>query len=137
MYAASEPLTCLAEVFQGDRTIDIHLNDPWIAGIAIERELRLLNLSGTWPTVAGASMAINSGPRERAQEWSRAIYEAYSETDGLWYGSSMNASEPSIALYERARDAIPVSPVFNRPLTDPSLATTLTMAADRFGYDFV
>jgi hypothetical protein len=137
LYAASEALTCLAEVFQEDRIIDPTANDPWLTALAIEQELKLLNLAGKWPTAAGASMAINSGPRERAQDWSRAIYEAYPEIDGLWYGSSMNANKPSIALYERARDAIPESPIFNRALTDPSLATTLRLAADRFGYDLV
>jgi hypothetical protein len=137
MYAAHDPLTCFAEVFQQERRIHRRLNGPALAGIAIERELRLLNLAGPWPTAAGASMAINSGDRELAQAWSRAIYDAFPDMDGLWYGSSMNANSPSVALYERAEDAMPETPIFNRPLTDPSLATTIRSAADQFGYDLV
>jgi hypothetical protein len=137
MYASLDPLTCLAEVFQHERRVHRGLKNPWLVGFAIERDVRLLSLAGTWPTAAGASMAINSGPRDRAREWSRAIYDAYPTIDGLWYGSSMNANRPSIALYERADDAIPTSPIFNRPLSDPALATTLRLAADQFGYDLV
>jgi len=137
MYAALHHLTCMAEVFQRGRRIHRRRKEPWLAAIALERDVQLLNLAGSWPTAAGASMAINSGVRVRAQDWSRAIYEAYPEIDGVWYGSSMNANQPSVALYERAEDVIPESPIFNRPLTDPSLATTLGLAADRFGYDLV
>jgi len=137
MYAASDVLTCLAEVFQEDRVIDVSWSEPWLAAIAVERELRLLNLAGSWPTAAGASMAIGSGSRALTQEWSPAIYEAFPDIDGLWYASSMNANQPSIALYERSEDALPESPVFHRPLADPSLISTLRGAAGRFGYGIV
>jgi len=30
-------------------------------------------------------MAIGTGPRPRAQRWSRAIYDAYPDLDGLYY----------------------------------------------------
>ena len=137
LYAAAEPLTCIAEVFQADRIIDANKGDPWLVGIAVERDLQMLDLTGRWPTAAGASMTLNSGARERAQEWSRVIYEAYPQIDGLWYGSSMNANLPSIALYERAENAMPESPIFHRPLSDPVLASTLGSAARRFGYDLI
>lgn len=137
LYAAVDAATCLAEVFQRVRRVNRHLNDPWLVGIAIERDLRLLNLTGGWPTAAGASMAINSGRRDRAQSWSRAIYDAYPEIDGVLYASSMNANQPSIALYERARDAMPPSPIFHRSLMDPTLTSTLEQAAARLRYVIV
>lgn len=137
MYAALDAQTCLAEVFQKRRAINARRNSPWLTGIAVEREMRVLDLSGAWPTMAGASMAISSGPRHRSRQWSRAIYVAYPEVDGLLYGSSMNANQPALALYERSRDALPPTPIFHRPLTDPVLETTLSHAAKRFGYTFV
>lgn len=59
LYAALDRLTCFAEVFQEERRIHRRRNEPWLAALAIERDLHLLNLAGTWPTLAGASMVIN------------------------------------------------------------------------------
>ena len=70
-------------------------------------DLRLLDLTGPWPTRAGASMLLASGPRGRARDWSRQVYAAYPQIQGLWYPSSMHAHARSAALYERARAALP------------------------------
>jgi hypothetical protein len=134
---ARAPITCLAEVFQATRLVDRRAKDPWLAAFALARGLKLLDLTGPWPTVAGASMAINTGPRPRAREWSRAIYAAYPELDGLLYGSSMHANQPAIALYERALPAIPGAPSFNRALEDPTLLSRLNAACNRLGYGLV
>lgn len=137
LYAAIHGPTCLAEVFQESRVIDRHHNDPWLAAFATERALDLLDLSGTWPTRAGASMAINSGPRPRAQRWSRAIYDAYPEIDGIYYPSSMSGNQPAVALFERALGAIPKQPRLNRALAEPPLLIPITNAAAQFGYRVV
>lgn len=137
LYCAEDPTTCLAEVFQFSRTIDRTARDPWLVGFETVREFQLLSLMGTWPTRAGASMAINSGPRPRARLWSQAIYDAYPTVEGLLYCSSMNANKPSVALYERAQAAMPVAPVFNRALADPALLPRLNRAATRLGYRLV
>lgn len=79
-------------------------------------------------------MAISSGPRPRAQRWSRAIYEAFPEADGILYGSSMHANAPALALYERCVSALPTIPLFRRALADPALEETLETAADSLGY---
>ena len=97
-------------------------------------DLQLLDLTGTWPTAAGASMAIASGPRARARRWSQAIHSAFPGVDGLLYCSSMNANQPCVALYERARKAMPASPLHNRLLTDPNLLTTLKNACADLNY---
>ncbi len=82
-------------------------------------------------------MAISSGPRPRAQRWSQAIYEAYPEVEGLWYPSSVYRGEPAVALYERARGALPESPAFHRPLSDPVLLGPLRRIAYEIGYDLL
>lgn len=136
-YCAESGPTCLAEVFQDLRVIDRAARDPWLVGFETRSPLLLLDLSGTWPTRAGASMALSSGPRPRAQRWSRTFYEAYPEIQGLYYPSSMHANRPAIALYERAVDSIPPMPIFHRPLIDPALLPVLTRVARDLGYGLV
>jgi hypothetical protein len=99
--------------------------------------MRLLDLTGLWPTRAGASTAISSGPRARAQTWARHIYDAYSGLDGIFYGSSMDANAPCAALFERALDALPPFPRQHRALADPLLRPLLQRAALELNYDLL
>jgi hypothetical protein len=98
------------------------------------RSVRLLDLTGGWPTRAGASQAIASGPRGRAQAWARAIYEAYPAVEGLWYPSSMHGGPTALVLFERAEDALPAAPEVAIPLSHPGLLPDLVRAADVLGY---
>ena len=137
LYAATAWKTCIAEVFQERRTIDRTLREPWLVGFALAADVILLDLTGNWPTAAGASMAINSGPRPRARLWSRAIYDAYPQVQGLWYASSMNANQPAVALYERAEACLASAPFYHRPLADPGFDRQLRNAAYALGYRLV
>lgn len=137
IYVAAHGPTCLAEVFQDTRVVDRSHGEPWLAAFALTRPVTVLDLTGAWPTRAGASMAIASGPRARARRWSQAIYAAFPEAEGLLYGSSMDANRRCIALYERAQSAAPQNPLFHRPLSDPGLAAMLRAASTRFGYALV
>lgn len=134
LYAATHGPTGLAEVFQESRVIDRTGNDPALVGFALTRPLRLLDLTSAWPTRAGASMAINSGTRKRAQRWARAIYAAYPDLDGIHYASSMFQNAPAVALFERAEDAIPDRPFFHHRLDDAVLDTVLRNVATDIGY---
>jgi hypothetical protein len=82
-------------------------------------------------------MALSSGPRPRAQRWSRAIYDAYPDAHGVFYPSSMHGNRPSVALYERALTALPPVPIFHRPLVDPALLPVLRRVAAQIGYGLV
>jgi hypothetical protein len=140
LYGAIGPkaaVTALAEVFQAARVVDRVAGAPTWVAFSTSRELRLLDLSGTWPTRAGASMALASGPRPRARRWSRAIHDAYPDVEGLLYPSSMHANERSVALYERAATAIPGRPIFHRLLSDPAVLTLLKRACQEVGYALV
>ena len=137
LYAATEGSVPFAEVFQEDRVIDRRRNDPWLVAFDLAAPVALLDLAGDWPTRAGASAAINSGPRPRARRWSQRIYEAYPTLVGLWYPSSMGGDRPVVALYERAAAALPTRPVFHRALADPALTAIVLRAAGRFGYAVV
>lgn len=137
LYGALQGPTCLAEVFQTTRIVDRTAHDPWLVGFQLVQDLDLLDLSGLWSTRAGASMAINTGTRSRAQRWSRAIYEAYPQVDGILYPSSMCGNRPAVALYERSQNALPVAPSFHRALADPALLSLLRRAVRAFGYGLV
>jgi len=130
-------LTAIAEVFQETRVVDRAWKSPCLVSFEAASDLQLLDLTGIWPTAAGASMAMASGPRARARRWSQAIHEAFPGVDGLLYGSSMNGNQPCTALYERARRAMPASPLLNRMLTDPTLLTVLKNACADLGYALV
>lgn len=137
LYAAESGPTSLAEVFQQTRVIDRTANSPALAAFPLTREIPLLDLTGSWPTRAGASMAIHSGSRATGRSWSRAIYAAYREIEGILYASSMNANRPAFALYERARSAVPGTPALDLPLATPALTAPLAAAALEFGYAVV
>jgi hypothetical protein len=134
VYAAMRVYTCFAEVFQETRTIERSRNRPWLVGFELARTVSLLDLTGAWPTRAGASMAISSGRRDRARAWSVRIYEDYPDVQGLHYPSSMDGNQPAVALYERAQDALPPRPVFHRALADPALDGAVARAALLFDY---
>lgn len=135
LYAAAHGPTCFAEVFQDTRVIDRTFRAPALVGFELTRPVALLDLTGTWPTTAGASMAINTGPRSRSRRWSQAIYAAYPRLEGLYYCSSMDANQPAVALYERAQGAMPKTPTFHRMLADPLVSALVSRAALRFNYD--
>lgn len=137
LYGSDAGPTSVAEVFQQARVIDRFADSPALAAFRLTRDLPLLDLTGTWPTRVGASMAINSGSRARARAWSRAIYAAYPDVEGLRYASSMNANQPAFALYERAKSALPASAALDLALSAPGLMAPLAAAAVRLGYALV
>lgn len=132
IYAAPELRTCVAEVFQGSRVIDRFADQRCLAAFRVTRTVRLLDLTGDWPTRAGASQAVASGPRARA--WARAVYDAYPDVAGLWYPSSMPGGRPAVVLFERAEPAVPEAPELDVALSHPGLVADLVRAAGALGY---
>lgn len=137
LYSALKGPTCIAEVFQDTRVIDRAARDPWLAGFELIQPLVLLDLSGVWPTRAGSSVALSTGPRPRARRWAQVIYEAYPKVQGLFYPSSMHGNRPAVALWERGAGAMPPRPIFHRPLLDPALLPVLSRVARDLGYGLV
>ncbi len=133
-YSALDAPGAVAEAFQDTRLIDRFHDAPWLACFELELDAQLLDLRGAWPTRAGASQAIASGRRDRAQAWSREIYAAYPSVLGLLYPSAMAGTSTNVALYERAVDCLPVHPELHLPLAHPGLEPALNRIADRFGY---
>lgn len=146
LYAAGSIPTALAEAFGTTRVIELRRDEPWLAGFRLSARLRLLDLSGAWPTRAGASQAISSGRKDVAREWARAVYEEY-DVDGVWYPSSMSGlvrahRDPTLhgyaaALFDRAVRSLPRHPSLHLPLIHPALAGSFGTIADRYGYRLI
>jgi len=129
--------TCLAEVFRPG-PIELSCDSPYFVLFDIARPLRLLDLAdSSWTTQAGGNTAICSGLRSTARDWSRAIYRHYPDVDGLYYLCSHDSSARSVALYERAHDALPVAPTFNRALNDPALRAAVESYATELGLELL
>ena len=137
LYTGLSLRTALAESFQATRVVDRHGGSPWLVVFRPTRPLHLLDLAGTWPTRAGASQAISSGPRDRARAWAREIFTAYPDIDGLWYRSSMDAGAPAVCLWQRATPALPGQPWVHLPLNSAALALPVARACRQLGYRFV
>ncbi len=139
LYGAEEGATCFAEVFQRTRVIDRFRREPWLVGFEIATPLKLLDLTGSFATRAGASMALMTGPRAVARCWAQTFHEAYSELQGVYYPSSMYANAPAIALNERAvgGGGLPAVPGFHRALADNALHTVIRNVARETGYKVV
>jgi hypothetical protein len=136
LYAARTAQTCLAEVYQRSRIVDVHSNQPYLAAWTLAADLTLLDLTGVFATRMGASTAIHSGPRPRAQRWAAALYTAYPALDGIAYCSSMNGNADAFALNERALEKAPFPPTpnVNRKLADPLIADLIDAAAEDIRY---
>lgn len=134
LYAALEPTTCLAEAFQVTRLVDPLLRRPHLVAFRITRDVPLLDLTGTWPTRAGASMALHTGRRDRSRRWSRAVHLAFPHIEGLLYPSSMHANRPAVLLYERAASSIPARPELHRALGDATILPWIRSLLATIGY---
>lgn len=129
--------TCLAEFFQQTRIVDVSRHKPVMTAFEIVDSLQLVDLSGDFATRIGASAAINSGPRPRAQRWAQLVYDAYPQAQGIFYTSSMNPGQPAVALFERSLPAMPDGPRFSRELRHIAYWEAAANAAESLGYQVV
>lgn len=135
LYFGLSVRTSVAEVFQDTSIVDRQTRQPFLVVFRPTRTLRLLDLVGLWPTRAGASQEISSGPRDRTQEWARAIRKAHPDLDGLWYRSSMDSGNPAICLWDPpAGSAMPVAPDVLVELGHPGLDVPLARVCDELNY---
>ena len=136
MYLAASPVTCLAEVFQKTRTIHRTHRMQALVGFAVTCSLRLLDLTGAFPTRIGASMERMSGARSVGRSWAKGLYVAFPEAHGLAYPSSMHGNAVAVVLNDRANSAraLPRSPGFHKALADASMTTLLKNASRELGY---
>ncbi|MBK1788525.1 RES family NAD+ phosphorylase [Prauserella cavernicola] len=135
LYFGLSVRTSIAEVFQTTSTVDRKTRGPHLVVVRPSRTLRLLDLSGLWPTRVGASQEISSGPKKITQAWARAVRAAFGDLDGVWYRSSMDSGSPAICLWDPpAGGALPVSPDVLLPLDHPGLDVPLSRVCQELNY---
>ncbi|MEU6646955.1 RES family NAD+ phosphorylase [Saccharomonospora sp. NPDC046836] len=135
LYFGLSVRTSIAEVFQTTSTVDRRTRGPHLVVVRPSRTLRLLDLSGLWPTRVGASQEISSGPKRITQAWARAIRGAFGDLDGLWYRSSMDSGAPAICLWDPpAGGALPTAPDVLLPLDHPGLDVPLSRVCEELNY---
>jgi len=130
-YAASSVAVCLAEVFQDRRRFHFD-GRPRLTAVSLARDVRVLDLRHLWPTRAGASQGIASGPRGRSRAWARAVADVY-DVEGLLYRSSMHGGDDTLVLWD-CPDALPDAPDLDIGLDDHRLAPALHRVAPIIGY---
>lgn len=136
LYAASDLPTAAAEFFQHKRRrINRFYENPWLASFRLPGTVQLLNLTDTFCLRVGASMKLMTGPFAHTQAWSQGFYEAYPETQGLYYASSLT-NRPAFMFYERANktDLFPSTTRLHRALGDPLLHKPLVIVTLEIGY---
>ena len=117
-YAATDVVTCLAEVFAASRVVDVGRRAPYLTGWRPTRVLTLLDLTETWPIRNGASHLLTSGPKSVCRAWARAVDTEWPDLDGLWSVSTMTG-RPMVTLFTAAADAFPRRPAFSRTAGQP------------------
>jgi hypothetical protein len=138
LYFGLSVRTSVAEVYQATSTVDRRTRGPHLVVLRPRRTLRLLDLAGLWPTRAGASQAMSTGPKDVTRAWARAIRAAYPELDGLWYRSSMDAGDPAICLWDPpATSALPDTPDVLLPLDHPGLDLPLGRICEELNYTLI
>jgi RES domain len=135
LYFGLSVRTSIAEVFQSSSIVDRSTRRPHLVVFRPTRTLCLLDLTGLWPTRAGASQEISSGPKPITQAWARAIRAAHPSLDGLWYRSSMDSGDPAICLWDPPAGAtLPVTPEVLLPLDYPGLDLPLARICTELNY---
>jgi len=136
LYFGLSVRTSVAEVFQATSIVDRTSRRPHLAVFRPRRTLRLLDLTGLWPTRAGASQELSSGGLKLlTQTWARVIREAHPDLDGLWYRSSMDSGRPAVCLWDPpAGSALPDLPDALLPLDHPGLDLPLARVCAELNY---
>lgn len=138
LYLALTVRTSIAEVFQTTSTVDRTTRGPRLAVVRPARTLRLLDLTGLWPTRVGTSQEISSGPKKTTQAWARAIRAAFTGLDGVWYRSSMDSGAPAVCLWDPpAATALPHTPDVLLSLDHPGLDVPLDRVCRELNYDLL
>jgi hypothetical protein len=135
LYFGLSVRTSVAEVYQQTSIVDRTTRRPHVVVFQPRRTLRLLDLTGLFPTRAGASQEISSGQKDVTQAWARAIHTAFPDLDGLWYRSSMDSGDPAVCLWDApAADALPATPDVLLPLDYPGLDLPLSRLCEALNY---
>jgi hypothetical protein len=127
--------TLLRELDREELSEKGDLRPSSLARIRVQRPLVLARMHGSGPRRVKATAAVVHGPYEITWAWSKAIQAHPSQVDGIGYRARHDDDDLSIALFDRAADAIVVTD--SLPLLDPALAAELGSWLDLYGIGLV
>ena len=138
MYFGTTREASFAEVFLRDPDVDYvdmyDMRSRWVTQIRVIRPIVLVALHGPGLARAGVSAAVATGDDYlQSRETARGIWAWPEQPDGVVYRARHDDGELSVALFDRASDAIEV--VDSVPLDDD--VRWLASMALRYGLDFV
>lgn len=136
-YCATDPTTAFAEVFPSRRSIRIH-SDQALSAWFPSRSLRLLDLTGLWATVNGASASLHAAPKSTCRAWAAAIQEQLIEQhlDGLYVPSTMTLA-PMTVLFSASASAFPSAPHLSELLTHGAMRSLAQKAGRALGWPII
>lgn len=126
-----DQITCLAEVFQNGRFVDVDTHSPYITGMVTDTDLKLLDLMGTWFTRVGGTAALAAGDKRMTRKWAKALLAAYPDADGMIAPSAVVTGKEVLTLWV---DKMPSAPTFTSPLNSPAIAGDIARLAYEIGF---
>lgn len=138
VYAGASREASFAEVFLREPDVEYvrvaEIQSRWVTRIRVCRPVALVVLHGPGLARAGVSATATTGDDyPRSRERARGIWAMPERPDGVTYRARHDDGELSVALFDRASDAIEV--VGSAPLDDDP--RWLASMALRYGFDFV
>ncbi|MFB0835695.1 RES family NAD+ phosphorylase [Arthrobacter halodurans] len=132
-YFGFDLLTCIAEVYQDSRFIDVETGSPYATAVETPRDAALLDLTDHWFLRAGAKAALAGTERKSdTRAWARAIHEAWPDLDGLVARSSPVGRDVAVFW---TPGAFPPVPAFSVPLSHPAISGAVAAAAELLDFN--
>ena len=136
MYAATDIVTTLGEVYQDGREITRSVGGAAVVSWEPSRNLTLLDLTTNWPVLNGAAASMMMDDKQHTQAWAQAIYYRAGHTlDGLYHQSSIT-NQPIVTLFSQTErhQAFPPRPRFRALLSDSAADPLVWSAAKALGF---
>ncbi len=140
LYAGLDSFVVFRETFHGKSSKSIEqesLERMCLSCFWLQRELKLIDLSGSGLTLIGADSRIITGSDfPLSQSWSQTLYEHPANVDGLYYRSRYDPSRFCVVLYEnRVKLAdLQEQRITQNNLLDESFAATLQQMLHEYQY---
>lgn len=130
-YFGQDLLTCIAEVYQDTRFVDVDAGAPYATAIETASDTALLDLD-VWLVRAGAKAALAGSPEKAiTRAWARAIKAAWPDLGGVVAPSAV-AGREVVVLW--TVQPFPASPSFSVPLNHPGIAPRIAAAAEMVNF---
>ncbi len=139
LYAGLDSSVCFLEIFgRQSSIIDAEsLESMSLSQFSLQRDLRLVDLSGAGLALIGGDARILTGSYKLSQSWSETLYQHAAKIDGIYYRSRHDPSKFRVALYENRVAPMDLQDQQVTPLLDPSFASVLQQILDTGGYQLI